>query len=70
MSFDKEMPGGLRPEEAMAIAHQVVGWSPGTDFFSIIRGYVGDDEALSRVVPDRHTQLRRIWSSPARSSAR
>ena len=55
MSFDEEMPGGLGREEALAIAHQVV--AEGIDFISIIRGYMGSDEALSRVIPPMGTPV-------------
>jgi 2,4-dienoyl-CoA reductase-like NADH-dependent reductase (Old Yellow Enzyme family) len=55
MSFDEEMPGGLGREEALAIAHRVV--AEGIDFISIIRGYMGSDEALSRVIPPMGTPV-------------
>jgi 2,4-dienoyl-CoA reductase-like NADH-dependent reductase (Old Yellow Enzyme family) len=55
MSFDEQTPGGLERDEALAIAHQVV--SEGVDFFSVIRGWMASDEALSRVIPPMGTPV-------------
>ena len=55
MSFDEDTPGGLRREEALTIADRVV--AEGVDFFSVIRGWMASDEALSRVIPPMGTPV-------------
>jgi 2,4-dienoyl-CoA reductase-like NADH-dependent reductase (Old Yellow Enzyme family)/thioredoxin reductase len=55
MSFDEDTPGGLRRDEALAIADRVV--AEGVDFISVIRGWMASDEALSRVIPPMGTPV-------------
>jgi 2,4-dienoyl-CoA reductase-like NADH-dependent reductase (Old Yellow Enzyme family) len=55
MSFDEDTPGGLRRDEALTIAEQVV--AEGVDFISVIRGWMASDEALSRVIPPMGTPV-------------
>ncbi len=55
MSLDEDEPGGLKYNEGVEIAKQVI--AEGIDFISVIKGYMASDEALSRVIPPMGTPV-------------
>ena len=54
MSGDEVVAGGLTHQDCIQIARILVGTGM-LDFISIIKGYVGTDEALSHVIPNMGT---------------
>lgn len=53
MSFDEQRDGGVEPDEALRIAQDIS--TAGIDFISLIRGSIGTDADLGRVIPPMHT---------------
>lgn len=53
MSFDEEREGGLERDEALRIADDIA--AAGIDFISLIRGSIGTDAELARVIPPMNT---------------
>lgn len=53
MSFDEEREGGLERDEALRIADDIT--AAGIDFISLIRGSIGTDADLGRVIPPMNT---------------
>ncbi|WP_293782438.1 FAD-dependent oxidoreductase [uncultured Aeromicrobium sp.] len=49
MTFDEERPDGLSRGEALQIADRIVG--EGIDFVSVIKGTIGRDAELAKVIP-------------------
>ncbi|MFF0147769.1 2,4-dienoyl-CoA reductase-like NADH-dependent reductase (Old Yellow Enzyme family) [Amycolatopsis sulphurea] len=78
MSFDEQRPGGVEPDEALRIAGDLT--EAGIDFFSLIRGSIGTDAELGRVIPPMHTpaaphlefagQIKRKLAVPVMHAAR
>jgi N-methyl-L-proline demethylase len=78
MSFDEERPGGLEVDEALHVADELV--AAGTDFISVIKGSIGTDADMARVIPPMGTpaapslelagQLRQKLSVPVMHAAR
>lgn len=51
MSGDESTPGGLTPEDCLAIMQRLAATGM-LDFINIIKGWIGTDEALSHVIPN------------------
>jgi 2,4-dienoyl-CoA reductase-like NADH-dependent reductase (Old Yellow Enzyme family)/thioredoxin reductase len=49
MTFDEQREGGLETDEALRIAEDIT--SAGIDFISLIRGSIGTDADMGRVIP-------------------
>ena len=54
MTFDEQRPVGLEEDEALRIAEDITG--AGIDFVSLIRGSIGTDADLARMIPPMATQ--------------
>ena len=78
MTFDEQRPGGLETDEALRIAEDIT--AAGIDFVSLIRGSIGTDADMGRVIPPMNTpsaphlefagQIRQKLSVPVMHSAR
>lgn len=78
MTFDEQRPGGLETDEALRIAEDIT--AAGIDFISLIRGSIGTDADMGRVIPPMNTpsaphlefagQIRQKLSVPVMHSAR
>jgi 2,4-dienoyl-CoA reductase-like NADH-dependent reductase (Old Yellow Enzyme family)/thioredoxin reductase len=53
MTFDEQRDGGLETDEALRIAEDIT--SAGIDFISLIRGNIGTDADMGRVIPPMST---------------
>jgi N-methyl-L-proline demethylase len=53
ISFDEERDPGLRPDEALTVAGDVV--AAGVDFISVIKGSIETDARLARMIPPMGT---------------
>jgi 2,4-dienoyl-CoA reductase-like NADH-dependent reductase (Old Yellow Enzyme family)/thioredoxin reductase len=53
MTFDEQREGGLETGEALRIAEDIT--AAGIDFISLIRGSIGTDAEMGRVIPPMHT---------------
>src|ERR1700760_2806344 len=56
ISFDEERDPGIGPDEALAVAGNVV--AAGADFISVIRGSIETDARLARGIPPMGTPAR------------
>jgi N-methyl-L-proline demethylase len=54
MTFDEQRPAGLEEDEALRVAEDIT--EAGIDFFSLIRGSIGTDADLARMIPPMATQ--------------
>lgn len=55
MSFDEQRDGGLETDEARRITQDIT--TAGIDFISLVRGSIGTDADLGRVIPPMHTPV-------------
>lgn len=53
MTFDEGRPGGISPEEGIAIARILI--EAGIDFVSVIKGFIDTDSELARLIPPMGT---------------
>jgi 2,4-dienoyl-CoA reductase-like NADH-dependent reductase (Old Yellow Enzyme family)/thioredoxin reductase len=78
MTFDEQREGGLGTDEALRVATDIT--AAGIDFISLIRGSIGTDADMARVIPPMHTpsaphlefagQVRQQLSVPVMHSSR
>ncbi|TPQ15589.1 FAD-dependent oxidoreductase [Streptomyces sporangiiformans] len=78
MTFDEERPGGLATEEALRVAQDIT--DAGIDFISLIKGSIGTDADLARMIPPMGTpasphlefagQIKRQLSIPVMHAAK